>query len=209
MGPRFAMLSARCELGHGLAVCGSDAALHRSLRRALGASALLLPRAHGQPARWRGEVLLALRSGRLQALLASPLDGAAPPLAWPHVQSWHAEAPLDARDVLLLADGRGALLGVGRHSSRLAARELARFAQAPVLVLELADPLVPHLRQALELREDGTAILAPGALRPRSVDELRAHPSVRRIVAAGALRRPPELVLPLPELEAIELQPVR
>jgi hypothetical protein len=136
----------------------------------------------------KGAVLVARGRSR-RALLASPLREARSPHDLPRALAaakfalfTPAAVPLDARDVAVLHDGKGALLGHGFGSSQAAAKSLEIFLGAPVLSLELSNPDLPRLSQAVALLADGTALVCEDALRPSSIELLRAHRAVRRVV---------------------------
>lgn len=174
-----------------LAMDAEDAAEQAGLRwvaESLAARVVPVPRGDGAGALRAGAVVIASGNTR-RALLTVPVGSRSDPrslgLALERAGfrvEGPANEPLDARDVRVLHDGHGALLGHGYGSSRTAARRLESFVRGPVLPLELADAALPQLARAAAVLADGTALVCPEALRPRSLALLRDHPAVRRLV---------------------------
>jgi len=91
-------------------------------------------------------------------------------------------AAFEGGDVVMLPFGQGALLGTGFRSDRSAARELSRFLEAPVHVLELRDPRLYHLDTACAALRDGTVAFCPEAFAPASVRWFQRNVSAESLV---------------------------
>jgi len=77
---------------------------------------------------------------------------------------------------------RAAFFGVGDRSSSGAASVVSSFLQRSVQTLELIDPAFFHLDTCLGVLDDGTALVAEGALSKTSLAQLKRHPVVRDVV---------------------------
>lgn len=102
-----------------------------------------------------------------------------------------AHSPLEGGDVVMLPGGRDAFLGYGFRSSTSAAKDLERFLDGTVTLVELRDPLLYHLDMAVSVLSDGTALVCGDALTEAGLRAIEQHPLVRfviRLERAEALR---------------------
>lgn len=170
---------------------------HKSFVRALersGAVVHAVPFVHGafdSVFSKDNAVLVARRSGVVEALLARPLHAErrieqrarARALASLGIRARAtASAALEGGDVVLLPGASGGFLGYGFRSSRRAARDLERFLERDVQCLELRDPRLYHLDMALSVLDDGTALVCEDALTMASRRSLLRHPAIRDVI---------------------------
>ncbi len=169
---------------------------HRTLvelLRVSGASVDVVPFIHGAyDSVFVKDNALLLRSGPTQrALLARPRH-AERSLEQAHrrcalVQrgfAVHQEegARFEGGDIVLLPNGRGALLGTGFRSERGAARHIAAFLDAPVQALDLCDARLYHLDTALAVLRDGTTAFCPEAFTASSRRWIEHHLADRSLL---------------------------
>jgi len=170
-------------------------AQHRDFIAALrfcGARVEQVPFVHGCPDSvfMKDNALVVAGDSGRRALLARPRHAERIPEQEPrrhHLQHDHhihvqttATGMFEGGDVVV-AD-RVAFLGIGERTSVAAAAGIARFLRREVVCLELIDEAFFHLDTCLGLLNDGTALVAEGALSSPSLATLRRHPAVTGVV---------------------------
>jgi N-dimethylarginine dimethylaminohydrolase len=169
---------------------------HQGLRRALehaGAEVIELPFIHGgfdSVFSKDNAILTAMADGK-RALITHPVHSVraleqakrSETLA---TLGFEVQAPplpyLEGGDVVMLPNG-SALLGHGQRSSIDAVQPLARFLDAEVTPLELADPHFFHLDTALACLRDGTVLFCREAFTQRALSTIESLAGVTHIVA--------------------------
>ncbi|HEY1098129.1 MAG TPA: arginine deiminase family protein [Myxococcota bacterium] len=168
-------------------------AQHRDFVAALrfcGASVEQLPFVHGCPDSVFVKDMGLLTDGVVgpRALLGSMRHEERAPEQEPrrrHLQRHHftvqkSSAVFEGGDVVV--GPRAVFFGIGERSTPEAAVAIATFLGRRVQVLELIDEQFFHLDTCLAVLDDGTALVAEGALSPSSLRAIEQHPGIARVV---------------------------
>ena len=99
-----------------------------------------------------------------------------------HIQSTPVTSSCTFEGGDVVVGARTAFLGIGERTGSGCSSAIAVFLGRKVVPLELVDEHFFHLDTCLGLLDDGTALVAEGALSATSIQTLQQHPGIARVV---------------------------